>query len=381
MTTIYLIRHAEAEGNLYRRIHGIYDSLITKRGHKQIAALKKRFENIKIDAVYASNLLRTIKTAASIYLSHNLPLIVSPRLREVNMGVWEDRTWGEVERFDPEQLNNFNNAPAVWKVDGAEDYFALQNRITQAIRDIAAKHDGETVAVFSHGQVTRTFLAGVLEVKPEDIGQIQHSDNTAVARLIVQSDKISVDWYGDNAHLTEEISTFAHQKWWRENTTFDSTNLRFEPFTLETNANMYLDYRRDWYQSVYETQMPETELLLERARINAKAHARAVSLALISDEPVGMIELDTQKDAGEKAGVIEFFYMIPSYRRTGIAVQLLGQAVSVYRALGREKLRMTVSEKNVQTLAFCERYGFKVTAFDENKYGKHVVLEMNIQLQ
>ena len=33
MTTIYLIRHAEAEGNLYRRIHGIYDSLITKRGN------------------------------------------------------------------------------------------------------------------------------------------------------------------------------------------------------------------------------------------------------------------------------------------------------------------------------------------------------------
>ena len=33
MTTIYLIRHAEAEGNLYRRIHGWYDSLITENGY------------------------------------------------------------------------------------------------------------------------------------------------------------------------------------------------------------------------------------------------------------------------------------------------------------------------------------------------------------
>ena len=32
MTTLYLIRHAEAEGNLYRRIHGQYDSLITTMG-------------------------------------------------------------------------------------------------------------------------------------------------------------------------------------------------------------------------------------------------------------------------------------------------------------------------------------------------------------
>ena len=43
MTTIYLIRHAEAEGNLYRRAHGWYNSTITDRGYRQIAALAKRF--------------------------------------------------------------------------------------------------------------------------------------------------------------------------------------------------------------------------------------------------------------------------------------------------------------------------------------------------
>ena len=40
MTTLYLIRHAEAEGNLYRRIHGQYNSLITDNGYRQIQALK-----------------------------------------------------------------------------------------------------------------------------------------------------------------------------------------------------------------------------------------------------------------------------------------------------------------------------------------------------
>ena len=42
MTTVYLIRHAEAEGNLYRRCHGHYDSTITDNGYSQIAALAKR---------------------------------------------------------------------------------------------------------------------------------------------------------------------------------------------------------------------------------------------------------------------------------------------------------------------------------------------------
>ncbi len=51
MTTIYLVRHAEAEGNLYRRIHGWYDSLITENGFAQIKALEERFPDVQIDPV------------------------------------------------------------------------------------------------------------------------------------------------------------------------------------------------------------------------------------------------------------------------------------------------------------------------------------------
>ena len=51
MTTLYLIRHAEAEGNLYRRIHGQYNSLITDNGYRQIQALQERFADVPIDAV------------------------------------------------------------------------------------------------------------------------------------------------------------------------------------------------------------------------------------------------------------------------------------------------------------------------------------------
>ena len=39
MTKLYLIRHAEAEGNIYRRMHGQYNSRITPNGLRQIEAL------------------------------------------------------------------------------------------------------------------------------------------------------------------------------------------------------------------------------------------------------------------------------------------------------------------------------------------------------
>ena len=74
MTTIYLIRHAEAEGNLYRRIHGWYDALVTENGLRQIQALEQRFQGEHFDAVWSSDLYRTCTTARAVYEPRGLEL-------------------------------------------------------------------------------------------------------------------------------------------------------------------------------------------------------------------------------------------------------------------------------------------------------------------
>ena len=89
MTKLYLIRHAEAEGNLYRIAQGQYNSIITDRGWRQIRALERRFQNIHVDAVYASDLYRTCATASAIYRPKGLELHRRRDLREICVGVWE----------------------------------------------------------------------------------------------------------------------------------------------------------------------------------------------------------------------------------------------------------------------------------------------------
>ena len=84
MTKIYLIRHAEAEGNLYRRIQGHWDGSITPLGLQQI------------DALYCSDLSRARATAEAITRYHDIPAVVTPRLTEICMGVWEGRAWGDI---------------------------------------------------------------------------------------------------------------------------------------------------------------------------------------------------------------------------------------------------------------------------------------------
>ena len=119
MTQIYLIRHAEAEGNLYRRVQGHYDGDITERGRKQIDKLAERFRDIHLDALYSSDLRRAVTTASAITRYHDLPLITTPRLREVAMGCWEDRPWGEVEYNQRERWSTLT-ATLSWDVRAAK---------------------------------------------------------------------------------------------------------------------------------------------------------------------------------------------------------------------------------------------------------------------
>ena len=85
MTKIYLIRHAEAEGNLYRRIQGHWDGSITPLGLQQIDALAQRFRREHIDALYCSDLSRARATAEAITRYHDIPAVVTPRLTEICM--------------------------------------------------------------------------------------------------------------------------------------------------------------------------------------------------------------------------------------------------------------------------------------------------------
>ena len=137
MTTIYLIRHAEAEGNLYRRVHGWYDSLITENGYRQIAALEARFRDIRIDAVYSSDLFRTSATARAVYAPKGLELRTDPGLRELKLGDWEDLPFGLVRRQFPRQMELFNRTDPAWQVENGETFSQLGERVYGAVRRLA----------------------------------------------------------------------------------------------------------------------------------------------------------------------------------------------------------------------------------------------------
>jgi len=365
MTRVYLIRHAEAEGNLYRRIHGWYDSLITENGYRQIAALENRFAHEAIDAVYSSDLFRTQTTAQAVWRSHGLTLHTRPDLREIGVGVWEDRTWGDLERHDAAELIRFNHASPEFRVEGGETFAQVQARMKGAVLELAQAHPGQTVALFSHGTAIRCLQGAVRGLGPGELDQLGHSDNTAVTCLEVEGGVITPVYENDNSHLPEEISTLARQKWWKGGKTADA-NLWFRPLELPREREIYLEARRDAWTDIHGDEPP-----FDGARFWAEALAcweqdrtKALWAAMRGDELAGVLQLDLARYAGEGAGYIPFVYMTPKCRKQGLGVQLLGQAISVYRPLGRRLLRLRCAPSNGVAQRFYRRYGFRKTGTD-----------------
>jgi probable phosphoglycerate mutase len=363
MTRIYLIRHAQAEGNLYRRMHGWYNSLITETGYRQIAALTGRFDKEPIDAVYSSPLYRCTTTARAIYVPKNLPLNIEPGLIEIGIGEWEDIPFGEAQFHDPERMKLFGEVSRDFNIRGGETYPQMQERMVQAILKIAAENPNRTVACFSHGMVIRAALAQFHGYGLEGISKVPHSDNTGVACIEVEGDQVRVIFEADNTHLPKEISTIIKKRGAGEEKTafaMGDTNLWFRPWKPYEEKELYFRFRWEAWIDVHGTEEPfHGEKFYQVALRSSQEDSHAVMVAMLGAEIVGMIQMDLDQDAGQGVCFVPFVYMNPAYRHKGLGVQLIGQAVSTARPMGRDKLRLRCAPTNLVAKRFYARHGFR----------------------
>lgn len=320
MTTIYLVRHGEAEGNAFRRIHGQYDSILTTNGFRQVQALARRFRDIPVDACFSSDLTRTSLTARAIYEPKGLRLHRDPAFREINLGRWEDVPFGYLDEFEAEDMLRFNRDPVSWYVEGAERFPEYTDRFLEGMERAAARFPGKTIAIFSHAAVLRGVLMRLFF--DYDSSRVPRCDNTAVSKLFWDGERFTYEYLNDNSHVPEELSTFARQKWWRQGE--------------KKRYNL-------WYQPAGAGLLPEE---LPTPPVDGVSF-----VAMLGDTPVGLLSLD------ENQGRILRLYVREDYRDRELEDQFLGQAVSCLRRRGRKA--MTVRRADVVPDGVLDRYGFQ----------------------
>lgn len=203
MTGIYLIRHGETVSNREHRLQGQLDTELSERGLCQAEALGHRFADIPIDAVYSSDLSRAAVTADAICRRHDLPLKTDPVLREIDMGEWAGRTLEELREMDGERLELFRRQSAEWRAPGGENFEEVRDRVSKALKELAARHDGQTIAVVTHGGCIFHGIAKLRGMSLEESRGERGLGNTAVSLLEVDGEEVRVIFRGDTSHLDQ----------------------------------------------------------------------------------------------------------------------------------------------------------------------------------
>lgn len=161
-TTVLLIRHGENEWTeshkLAGRTLGVY---LNEYGRQQAEALGKRLAEVKLNAIYASPLERTMETAQAIAQHHQqLEIKAYPGLLEVDYGEWtgepikklaKTKAWPVIQSY-----------PTGASFPGGETMFGMQARCVQEINRLVACHPGETIAVVGHADLIKAAVAHYL---------------------------------------------------------------------------------------------------------------------------------------------------------------------------------------------------------------------------
>ena len=360
MTKVYLVRHAEAEGNLYRRVHGHYDSSLTLTGQKQVQMLAKRFEDIPVDAVYSSDLKRTMQTAQAIYLQKNLPLNTMPSLREYNLGDWEDCEWGYLAFEGSQDYKNWENHHYKCVVPNGDDVYKVSERMTKTIRELAQKHKDGNIALFSHGAAIRSALCTFMDIKFEKIESVGWADNTAVALLLIDDDgNVIIEYKNDSSHLDTDKTAPVRKRWWEQGLDMDSYNLWFKPVDIVEDRELIKKYQRDAFFTVWGSlRLFDNKIAFAKTKKMVQFNPKSVVFAMQKGNPVGIVELDGNNLDYGNNGHIALFYLLEDLCGIGFGAQLLGYAVSFYRRLGRQSLTLRVARNNLRGLAFYKKHGF-----------------------
>ena len=127
---LLFVRHGQSLGNLTGRFLGITDLDLSPLGAVQARRTADYLKDEKIDVIYASDLIRACHTAQPLSEIKGLPIIKDKRLEEINAGLWENRTFDDLEKEFPESyegvwLHDIGNS----KADGGESVAHLTDGV------------------------------------------------------------------------------------------------------------------------------------------------------------------------------------------------------------------------------------------------------------
>ena len=139
MLTLVLTRHgltdrSSPEQHLGQRI----DVSINEAGRRQAEALAHRLAPVAFDRAFTSPLFRARETAAIVV--RGIDVEADPRLREMDYGAWEGRTYDQIREADGAYRQAWERDPDTLPCPGGESANDVAVRVRGFLEDLLDEH-------------------------------------------------------------------------------------------------------------------------------------------------------------------------------------------------------------------------------------------------
>ncbi len=204
-----LVRHGQTEwnraltsaGTYTERFRGRADIPLNATGLEQARRAAAWLAREPIDALYASPLQRTVQTATPIAESHHLETHKSDALIDLDVGALEGLTLEEARQSFPDAIDKWLSAPGHFRAPKGESMKAVRTRIAAFLDELAARHDGQTVALVTHRVICHSLLCLVLGVDPDRLWSLRQ-DNACIDRFERNEHGYVVTLVNETGHLS-----------------------------------------------------------------------------------------------------------------------------------------------------------------------------------
>lgn len=179
--TLYFMRHGETFYNRYAKMQGWSDTPLTKEGRLDVIRSGLGMKDVVFDAVYTSDLRRTIETA-QLFLRDNtskddLTIQLMPEFREVFFGSLEgqdaEEVWNNLYKSIQSSFDNVNGRNIQAELNGmkeldpdhlAENFMEFWLRVEKGLLELIQKHrdTNHNILIVSHGMTIRNIFHELL---------------------------------------------------------------------------------------------------------------------------------------------------------------------------------------------------------------------------
>jgi 2,3-bisphosphoglycerate-dependent phosphoglycerate mutase len=203
-TRIIAIRHGETAWNVDTRIQGQLDIPLNDTGRWQAQRLARTLAAREaIEVVYTSDLLRAWETARAVSEFTGAPVVTDEGLRERGFGVFQGKTFAEIEAILPEESLRWRKRDPFWAPEGGESLTAMRRRVVETLRTLASRHTGEQIVLVAHGGVLDLLYRAATgqELQAPRTWQV---GNASINRLLWTPEGLTLVGWSDTAHLDDE---------------------------------------------------------------------------------------------------------------------------------------------------------------------------------